>query len=346
MDTKATSLNERLKELRKDKGLTQVELARVLSSEGSVRDPTISSWEKDKLPTPERLDAYARLFCTDRSFESGDPRLLRNGELTEKEKQKTSDLYAELIALRDKAQSINLAAPAAEESDSIWSYPDGAPIRIACSVAPKADRPSYADPGHLNYTSFARFADLDTLIAVHGQIKADNPKSDVKVMSLQDFKAEDTRGHVVIIGGGAADHQAGRLLCRKLLLPEPERVLYRTGAKTWDSHIFRFGESDRFKASFDEEGLIGDIGVFARGPHPSVQDLTVTVCNGITSRGVLGAALCFIDSERKIKNQQYIRDRLDNVQAYCICMEVEVLGGDAAPPDLSAPEKVWWYTQP
>lgn len=343
----ATKLADRLRELREDRQLKQKELSIVLSTWKQVGVTTISAWENpdsNQLPPLDRIKAYARLFCTSRSFAPGGPRLLRDDELSELEREEESRLYDELLALRSQARSGGVAIPTPEESDSIWRYPDGGAITIICSDAFKP--PEYADQNHQNYTSFARFADLDALFAVYGQIKSDNPKSDIEIMSLQDFDAKNTGSHVVIIGGQAADDEAGRLLCSELILPAAEETQYEAGGKTWDSHIFRFDiDNQTFKASFDENGLTGDIGVFARGPHPSVRTLTVTVCNGITSRGVLGAARCFIDPQRKVSNEHYVKDIL-SARAYCILMNVQVLRAEAVTPDLSLPDKTRCYKRP
>ncbi len=346
------SLAKRLRALREHEygRLTQEQLASVFGS----RNSTVSSWEKagpDRLPPPERLAAYARLFCTSKSFASGNPRLLSDDELTEQERQTEAELYAELLALREQAQISDAVAPGAEESSSIWRFPDGAAVTIVCSDAPKHDRPPYANPDNLNYTRFARYADLDALISVHGQIKAHNPKSDVQIMTVDEFRAEDSERHVVIIGGKAADDPATRLLCSKLLLPKAEEEQYKIERKTWNSHIFRLErENQTFRALFDKDALIKDIGVFARGNHPVGQDLTVTVCNGITSRGVHGAALCFIDSrrspnesQRRVRNEQYVKEQLGAASTYCIFMNIQVLRGDAVAPDLSRPGEAWCF---
>lgn len=354
------SLAERLRALREReyRRLTQKEVAGALE----VAPSTVSSWEKtgsDAVPSADRLAAYARLFCTSQSFASGNVGLLPDEKLTEQERQKQTELRDQLLALRDLAQSpdqmqsAKAAAPASERM-SIWRFPDGAAITVVCSDAPEDDRPPYAKPDHLNYTALARYADLDTLNLVYGQIKADNPKSDVQIMPIEEFEADDTERHVVIIGGKAADDPAVNLLCSKLLLPEAEEMKYKSERKTWDSHIFRFGtEKHVFDASFDKDALVRDVGVFARGEHPIGQGLTVTVCNGITSRGVYGSALCFMDSrrspndsERKVRNELYVKEQLGGASTYCIFMNIQILKGKAVPPDLSRPGETWCFPAP
>ena len=165
----ARRLAERLRDLRereykqltqKPSPLTQKQLAKVLGGAEALSIATVSLWEKpgsNRLPPPQRLATYARLFCSSRSFEAGSPRLLRDDELTEQERERERELYAELLALRERAQSTGpsthrprAACTRAPQFDLAHS---GRPaVSIVCSDAPEEDRPSYADPSHLNYS--------------------------------------------------------------------------------------------------------------------------------------------------------------------------------------------------
>ena len=106
----ARRLAERLRDLREREyqQLTQKQLAKALGGAGTLSIATISHWEKPgsgRLPSPARLGAYARLFCTRRSFTSEAPRLLRDEELTEHEREREAELYDELLSLRERAHS-------------------------------------------------------------------------------------------------------------------------------------------------------------------------------------------------------------------------------------------------
>ncbi len=84
-------LAERLRALREQENLTQKQLATLLSGSDTLSIATVSLWEKpgsDRLPPAQRLEAYARLFCTSRSFDGDRPRLLGPGELTEQERER------------------------------------------------------------------------------------------------------------------------------------------------------------------------------------------------------------------------------------------------------------------
>ena len=89
----ARRLAERLRDLREreHRQLTQKQLAKALGGTGTAQ-------HRDDFPLGEagfwigclhrqRLGAYARLFCTRRSFTSETPRLLRDEELTEQERE-------------------------------------------------------------------------------------------------------------------------------------------------------------------------------------------------------------------------------------------------------------------
>jgi transcriptional regulator with XRE-family HTH domain len=332
----ARRLAERLRDLRESRHLTQKQLAKVLGGTGALSIATVSLWEKpgsDRLPPPHRLDAYARLFCTSRSFGSGAPRLLRDDELTEQERENKAELYAQLLELRERAQSTDAATtlleqPFAERGSSIWRFADDAAISIVCSDAPEP--PSYADPGHLNYTRYARHADLDALIEVFGQVKADNPGSWIRILSPDSLAHDFALNHLVIIGGAAVDYAVSSSLAQDIPLPAAQ--------PTGQTHVFVYeteGEVLEFKSSLDNDGtLTQDVGFIARAPHKIVPGRTVTVLGGITSRGVHGAALAFIDPHVREANERYVRDAFGATDTFCILMRVPVRNGIALPPNL------------
>ena len=77
-----------------------------------------------------------------------------------------------------------------------------------------------------------------------------------------------------------------------------------------------------------------DVGLIARGPHPIIPGGTVTLLSGITSRGVHGAALCFIDSHVRDTNERYLENAFGNVESFCILMNIPVQNDVALPPNL------------
>ena len=328
----AHRLAERLRDLREQERLTQKQLARALGGEETLSSATVSLWEKpgsDRLPPPPRLAAYARLFCTSRSFASGcassAPRrgAYRAGVGTGRPSCTTS-----CLSLRERAQSTDIAtAPSAGHRSSIWHFSDSLAVSIVCSDAPEP--PRYADQSHLNYSRYARYADLDALIEVFGQIKADNAARMIRILPTESLRHDFALNHLVLIGGAASG--AAQWFAQDIPLPVPERV------PDADTYVFicRVGEETRkFESLHDNGTLTQDVGLIARGPHPIIPGGTVTLLSGITSRGVHGAALCFIDSHLRETNERYLEDTFRDTDSFCILMNVPVQNGAALPPNL------------
>jgi transcriptional regulator with XRE-family HTH domain len=333
----ARRLAERLRDLREREygQFTQKQLATALGGQDPLSISMISQWEKPgsgRLPPPQRLAAYARLFCTSRSFSSGAPRLLREDELDKQERERQAELYAELLALRERAietQAATSVEPLTGTSSSIWHFPDGDAVSIVCSEAPAW--PLNANPGHLNYSQYARFADLDPLIEVFGQLRSDNPASMMRILSPDQLVRDFALNHLVIIGG-AAVYKTAPEFAQDLPLPEAKEI------PGTDTHLFRCSVGDEVReltSTRDASGaLVQDVGIIARVPHFVVRERTVTVLSGITSRGVHGAALCLIDSRVKDANEQYLKDAFGNTDAFCIAMNIPVRNNVAPPPNL------------
>ena len=331
----ARRLAERLRDLREQEHLTQKQLARALG--GSIT--AVSMWEKpgsERLPPPPRLAAYARLFCTAKSFSAGPPRLLRDEELTAQERQKQAELYDELIALRERAQSTAAAAtsgelPSAGPRSSIWHFSDGTAVSIVDSVAP--DAPPYADEAHLNYSQYARFADLDALIDVFAQVKADNSESMIRPLSPSELTQDFALNHLVIVGGAAIREVSSQTpwFAQKI------EIVLPTAKPTGETYVFEctVGEETRaFESLYVGEVLTQDVGLIARIPHPIMPEKTVTVLSGITSRGVHGAALCFTDSHVRDENERYLQETFGDTDAFCVMMNVPVANNTALPTNL------------
>jgi transcriptional regulator with XRE-family HTH domain len=347
----ARRLAERLRALREQEHLTQKQMARVLGGSDPLSIATVSLWEKpgsDRLPPAQRLAAYARLFCTSRSFDGDRPRLLSSGDLTEQERERERELYDELIALRERAQSTAAPAPVKGQRSALWHFADPIAVSIVCSDA--VEPPVYAQASHLNYSRYARYADLDALFTVYGQVKADNPARMIRILPTERLSQDFALNHLIIIGGAASN--AASVFAQDIPLPIPEEIPNTDPA----THRFRCSVGDEtreFTSSRDDEGnLIQDVGLIARSPHPLIPGGTVTLLSGITSRGVHGAALCFIDLHLRDTNERYLESAFGNGESFCILMNIPVQNDVALPPNLwrentrlyewSAETGAWW----
>jgi hypothetical protein len=336
----ARRLAQRLRELRERefKRLTQSDLGQALGDDEALSPATISMWENPssgRLPPPFRLEAYARLFCTPRSFEGGEGvvRMLDVDELTEPEQDRMEELQRELLALRSNAGS-QAAASAPGEAQSMWHFPDGSRITLVCYRLPEDRQPEYAEKSFLNYVRFANLADLDTLIDVYGAIRAYNPTSRIVITAAQELTQRDVSNHLVLIGGLAWE-TVTPWFSRFFSIPIEARDPGERGTIVVRP---QGGEEREFKYTLTDGKLVEDVGFFVRGENPLAPRRTLTICGGITTRGVRGAAGCFIDWEMRERNDRWLMPRFPEGSTYCIVMRVPVVNDDPLVPDLSKEE--------
>lgn len=336
--TDASRLADRLHELREHAPikLTQAELGQALGdADHPVSPAAISTWENPasgRTVPRSRVERYARLFCTPRSFEGG-AHLLDVADLTDAERGRMEELQEELLNLRRSAVA-GQEAPAPREAESMWHFPDGSQITLVSARLPPERRPPGAEPTHLDYVKFAGLADLDALIEIYGAVKAYNPTSTVVIMAAQDLKHRDVANHLVLIGGQAWESVApwfSRISQIPIQADDPGEDGVIVVRDPDD------GERD-FKYTLVNDELVEDVGFFIRGENPSAPRRTLTICSGITSRGVLGVARCFIDQEMRHRNSEYLSSRFPHGSTYCIIMRVPVVNNDPLTPDLSKDE--------
>jgi transcriptional regulator with XRE-family HTH domain len=332
----AFRLAARLRELREREfgRLTQSQLGQAFGTREDPLSPAaISMWENPssgRLPPPSRLEAYALLFCTPRSFEGG-VHMLSVDELTQQEQDRREELRRELLALRDSAE-VREGAVSPERAESMWHFPDGTPITLVCDRLPSENRPPQADPSHPNYVRLSALADLDALVDVYGAVKAYNPTSRVVITAAGDLTARDVANHLVLIGGRVWQ-TVTPWFSRIFPIPvDPEDPYDRGAIVVHDPE----GAQREFKYTLVDGELVEDVGVFARGENPAAPLRTLTICSGVTTRGVRGAARCFIDPEMRDRNEQYLIPRFPDGSTYCIVMRVPVVNKDPLTPDLFA----------
>jgi hypothetical protein len=343
----AVRLAKRLRGLREsvDVNLTQAQLARALSGETRVAVATISSWESatnPKLPPVERLRAYAQFFCTDRSLE-GDPHLVAERELTPDERGRFGELTDELLGLRDAVRAQGAPGGSTTGGSYTWDFESGR-ITIICPEAPTAALPSLASEQDPNYTRMYRYADLDALIELFGHLRASNPELSVAHRLPSEVVADDLSGHLVLLGG-----VGWNLITRRLLTTLSEMPIAQVEAPDMDTgEIFRTsgtGEEpgvNEFRPLWDEDEaggrrLVEDVALLARLRNPFNHSRTITICNGIHSRGVLGAVRVLTDAAVREQNEAYLSARFPE-GSFALLMRVPVLNNEAISPDLEIPE--------
>jgi hypothetical protein len=338
----ALQLASRLKQLRQhhQSRLTQAELAAAFSKEGKLASVTVSSWESlksPKLPPVDRLRAYARFFATPRSIE-GKPRLLPFNELTQDEKKVCEELEAELLRLRSAASGESSGEqPTFNRS---WLFRDGARVTFVCAQLPSSVTGSFGDPENPNYTKLQTFADVDALIELFGHIRAENPAATVHFRTPPEVEPDDLSGHLILLGGVVWNEITGRLSEMAKL---PVRQVDR-GLESGEIFVAETEDGDRefWPKWLDQEKkiLAEDVGLLARVPNPLNANRTLTICNGIHSRGVYGAVRSLTDAELRDGNERYISENFGDAESFGILMSVPVIKNQTMTPDFNSSDVI------
>ena len=338
-------LAQRLRNLRQQQWpemrLTQAALARGLGSEESLSAATVSSWESPispKLPPHNRVLAYARFFATRRSVEADSPHLLSLDLLTDDERDAYEALKTELLALRDAATN----PPAKDEAIDTrsWRFSDSGPLTVICAQLPERETGSLARPDDPNYTELLSYADLDALIELYGHIRAENPTMDVFYKLSSKVVPNDMSSHVVILGGIGWNDKTQRLSEMTSL---PVRQIEDPEVQTGEIFVLeRDGGEERFLPRWGGTGqtLVEDVGLIVRTPNPLNSNRSLTICNGVHSRGVLGAVRALTDARLRESNERYIVDNFVDPSNFAILMRVSVIAGQAMTPDFRAADCV------
>ncbi|HUQ58491.1 helix-turn-helix transcriptional regulator [Lentzea sp.] len=341
----ALQLARRLRALRvrhwPGKRITQEQLSQAFD----VSVPLISSWERPSdpvLPPPHRLEAYAAFFATSRSVDGRPFQLV--SELTEGEQAVRDSLLTELMELRDRAQGDAPAESAAPFTDNLWRFPVGEDITIVCSELPKRLLPERlaTNPDDPDYAALYRFSDLDSLLELHGHIRAMNPVNRVSVLTGSGrLPADMYTSHLVLLGGVDWNHVTADMLERiDLPIRQQERP---DDADSGGFEVVENGEVvetfyPRLRGVDGRQVLEQDVAHFHRSPNPFNRKRTVTMCNGIYSRGVLGAVRALTDPRFRDRNNAYAQSRLAEQQTFSILSRVMVVSGEVVTPDWTVPE--------
>jgi transcriptional regulator with XRE-family HTH domain len=331
----AVRLARALRDLREstwgDGDLTQAQLAKALGSESRVAAPTLSSWESltnPKTPSAARISAYARFFCTPRSLE-GEPHLIPEDQLTPGELERFQELESRLLKLLN---------PDERKINHTFQF-DVGPVIVICPTAPPDVQGPLADEQDPNFAKMRQYGDLDALIELYGHLRAENPSLDILHRTTTGVMADDFSSHVILLGGIGWNKVAARFQRATSQVPiEQTSVDDLQGGD-----IFRVQARDSFQSFYPEyedlgEGkeLIADVGFLARLRNPFQHSRTLTICNGIHSRGVFGAVRCLTDARVREANEKYLAQRFPGGE-FAILFRVPVVENQTLSPDLQDP---------
>jgi hypothetical protein len=283
------------------------------------------------------LRAYARFFATPRSVE-GQPKLLPFNELTQDEKQECEKLETELLRLRSAASGESTQEePTFNRS---WLFRDAGRVTFVCALLPENVIGAFGDPLNPNYTELQTYADIDALVELFGHIRSENPATTVHFKTPDEVERDDLTGHLVLLGGVVWNEITERLSSMaKLPVKQVDR-----GLESGEVFVAsQDGKEHEFWPQWmdpDKKILTEDVGLLARVPNPLNVSRTLTICNGIHSRGVYGAVRSLTDKELRDSNERYISANFGDARSFAIVMSVQVIKNKAMTPDFNSPDVV------
>jgi transcriptional regulator with XRE-family HTH domain len=346
-------LAQRLRSLREERWpgrkITQPQLARAL---GGVSVPLISSWESQtnpRIPPPHRLDSYAQLFATTRSFDQDPGRLISASDMTDEERRAMSELKQEMGRLRSAAMRAGAtpseAAPTDEISASLgsgpWRFEDTHVITIVCAQWPgdMLEKIPYTRVDDPDYIELLTYSELDSLFELHGHLRAANPTNQVNLRVPDKLMTDDYTSHLVTLGGVDWNRVTSSAL-KNLELPVRQVADWDTpGGQYFE--VEGTGGAEQHRPVLEETGggkpgLRQDVALFARALNPFNQKRTITICNGMFGRGTYGSVRALTDARFRDRNAEYLRSRFGASDSYCILTRVPVVNGVTLTPDWTS----------
>ena len=146
--------------------------------------------------------------------------------------------------------------------------------------------------------------------------------------------------HCILLGGVGWNDVTRRFLVALQQVPITQLVVndYPGG------DIFEVSQptEERFVPKWEdgkpgEEGnLVEDVALLARIPNPFNVNRTLSICNGVHSRGVLGAVRCLTDKRVRDANEQFLADRFPDGR-FALLLRVPVIANKTLSPDLQNP---------
>jgi transcriptional regulator with XRE-family HTH domain len=348
-------LAERLRALREDhwpdRKIAQVQLAQVLG----VSVPLISSYEsqtKPQIPPLSRLEEYALVFASTRCFDSDPPRVIDLRDLSDEEQLVMDRLRGELMRLRGDALPASVAAFSTGQisrnitsaGHDLWRFPKGEDVKIICARWPEEElaRIPYTAVSDPYYVELLTCSELDSLFELFGHLRAFNPANQVNFRIAGPLAPDDLTSHLALLGGIDWNETTSSVL-QTLQLPVRQVADWNVeGGQYFE--VEGSGQENQFRPLLEESNnqdiLREDVALFARAVNPYNRERTVTVCNGMYSRGTYGAVRILTDATFHDRNVEYLETRFGGSSSYCIVTRVQIINGAAITPDLTTNDSI------
>jgi hypothetical protein len=216
---------------------------------------------------------------------------------------------------------------------------DAGPATIICPDAPTEVQGSLANEDDPNFTKLQRYGDLDALIHLYGHVRAENPDVAVSYRLASEVLPEDYSSHVILLGGVGWNEVTRRI--QGVRCHVPVRQIEVDDLVAGDIFRLETADGERFfypeyEALGDRSELTADVAYIARLRNPFHFNRTLTICNGIHSRGVLGAVRCLTDAKVRMKNDEYLANHFPDGE-FALLLRVPVIQNQPLSPDLRDP---------
>jgi hypothetical protein len=201
-----------------------------------------------------------------------------------------------------------------------------------------------------NFTKMQQYGDLDALIELFGHLRAENPTLDVFYRLDSEVVSDDFSSHVILLGGIGWNKVTRRFQDATSQVPITQIAVdeLQTGeifqVKTSNGTDAQYFHPE-FKDLGDGEELIADVGYLARVANPFKPGRTLTICNGIHSRGVFGAVRSLTDPSVREANEKYLLKRFPDGE-FAMLVRVSVVPGGTLSPDLRDPQARLYESTP
>jgi hypothetical protein len=186
------------------------------------------------------------------------------------------------------------------------------------------------------------------LIELYGHLRAENAALDVFHRLASEVKREDLSSHVILLGGIGWNRVTRRFQGATRQVPITQKAVNDLN----DGDIFcvkSSGGEQSFYPEYEDLGdgkeLFADVAYLARLRNPFKISHTLTICNGIFSRGVLGAVRCLIDAGVREDNERFLAERYPAGE-FAVLLRVPVVDNETMAPDLQNPDAMLYEWAP
>ena len=160
----------------------------------------------------------------------------------------------------------------------------------------------------------------------------------MKIGVFEELSADDKTAHLILLGGIDYNPFSGQLLEDLKDVPVAQQSPRATDTDTGAFTVYRAGAPPtQFTPTVRPEGqqriLEEDVALFVRAPNPYNRKRTLTMCNGMHSRGTHGIVRALTDSKIQERNSRYIEDRFKGTDTYSILCRVSVVANEIVVPD-------------